>query len=50
MQWMLDEETAWDTKGPAFLVKIRGGLDPEGRLVAYQYNARSCDYNHVGYN
>ncbi len=50
MQWMRDEETAWDTKGPAFLVKVRGALDAEGRLVAYEYNARSCDYNHLGYN
>jgi CO/xanthine dehydrogenase Mo-binding subunit len=50
IQWMRDEETAWDTKGPAFLVKMRGALDAEGRLVAYDYNARSCDYNHVGYN
>jgi nicotinate dehydrogenase subunit B len=50
IQWMRDEETAWDTKGPAFLVKVRGALDAEGRLVAYDYNARSCDYNHVGYN
>jgi CO/xanthine dehydrogenase Mo-binding subunit len=50
MQWMRHEETAWDTKSPAFLVKVRGALDAEGRLVAYDYNARSCDYNHVGYN
>jgi nicotinate dehydrogenase subunit B len=50
MQWMRDEETAWDTKGPAFLVKVRGALDAAGRLVAYDYNGRSCDYNHVGYN
>jgi nicotinate dehydrogenase subunit B len=50
MQWMREEETAWDTKGPAFLVKVRGALDSEGRLVAYDYNARACDYNHVGYN
>ena len=50
MQWMRNEETAWDTKGPAFLVKVRGGLDSEGRVVAYDYNARSCDHNHVGYN
>jgi CO/xanthine dehydrogenase Mo-binding subunit len=50
VQWMRDEETAWDTKGPAFVVKMRGGLDAEGRLVAYDYHARSCDYNHVGYN
>src|SRR5438270_611927 len=50
MQWMRDEETAWDTKSPAFLVRVRGALDTGGRLVAYDYNARSCDYNHVGYN
>ncbi len=50
IQWMRDEETAWDTKGPAFLVKARGGLDAEGRLVAYEYTARACDQNHLGYN
>lgn len=50
IQWMRNEETAWDTKGPAFLVKMRGGLDAAGNLVAYEYNAKSCDYNHVGYN
>jgi CO/xanthine dehydrogenase Mo-binding subunit len=50
MQWMRDEETAWDTKGPAFLVKTRGALDAQGNLIAYDYNARACDYNHSGYN
>jgi CO/xanthine dehydrogenase Mo-binding subunit len=50
MQWMREEETAWDTKSPAFLVKMRGALDAQGRLISYEYNARSCDYNHVGYN
>ena len=30
MQWMRDEETAWDTKSPAFLVKMRGALDATG--------------------
>jgi CO/xanthine dehydrogenase Mo-binding subunit len=50
IQWMRDEETAWDTKSPAFLIKVRGALDAQGRLVGYEYNARSCDYNHVGYN
>jgi CO/xanthine dehydrogenase Mo-binding subunit len=33
MQWMRDEETAWDTKGPAFLVKMRGALDREGNRL-----------------
>jgi CO/xanthine dehydrogenase Mo-binding subunit len=50
MQWMRHEETAWDTKGPAFLMKVRGALDGSGRLVGYGYTARSCDHNHVGYN
>lgn len=50
MQWMRDEETAWDTKSPAFLVKTRGALDAQGNLLAYAYEARSCDYNHIGYN
>ncbi len=50
IQWMRNEETAWDTKAPAFAVKIRGGLDSAGNLVALDYDARSADFNHVGYN
>jgi CO/xanthine dehydrogenase Mo-binding subunit len=50
MQWMRDEETAWDTKGPAYALKMRGGLDAHGNLVAYDYEGRALDYNHVGYN
>lgn len=50
VQWMREEETAWDTKSPAFLVKMRGALDAHGGLVGYDYHARSCDHNHVGYN
>ena len=50
VQWMRQEETAWDTKGPAFTFKLRGGLDGEGNLVAFDYDARAADYNHVGYN
>ena len=50
VQWMRHEETAWDTKGPAFVVKMRGAMDAGGRLMGYEYKARSCDHNHVGYN
>jgi CO/xanthine dehydrogenase Mo-binding subunit len=50
VQWMRHEETAWDTKGPAFAVKVRGGLDAQGNLVAFDYDARSADFNHLGYN
>jgi nicotinate dehydrogenase subunit B len=50
VQWMREEETAWDTKAPAFAVRIRGGLDAAGNLIALDYNARAADYNHTGYN
>jgi CO/xanthine dehydrogenase Mo-binding subunit len=50
VQWMRDEETAWDTKGPAYAIDMRGGLDARGNLVALEYVARAADYNHVGYN
>jgi nicotinate dehydrogenase subunit B len=50
VQWMRDEETAWDTKGPAYAVKMRGSLDAQGNILALDYEARAADYNHVGYN
>ena len=50
LQWMRDEETAWDTKGPAYTFSLRGGLDAEGNLLAVDYDARAADYNHLGYN
>lgn len=50
VQWMRDEETAWDTKGPAYAFKLRGALDSERRLTALDYNAIALAHNHVGYN
>jgi nicotinate dehydrogenase subunit B len=50
VQWMRNEETAWDTKGPAFVVKVRGGLDAQGNLIAFDYDARAADFGHLGYN
>ena len=50
MQWMRQEETAWDTKGPAYACTMRGALDAQGNLVALHYDARAADHNHVGYN
>ncbi len=50
VQWMRHEETAWDTKGPAFAFTLRGGLDGAGNLVALDYRARVADYAHIGYN
>ncbi len=50
LQWMRHEETAWDTKGPAYTFKLRGGLDSHGNLIALDYHARAADHNHIGYN
>src|SRR5579862_10028215 len=50
VQWMRSEETAWDTKAPAFAVKVKGAFDAAGNLIALDYDARAADYNHVGYN
>jgi CO/xanthine dehydrogenase Mo-binding subunit len=50
VQWMRHEETAWDTKAPAFACTLRGALDAQGNLVGYDYVARAADYNHLGYN
>ncbi len=50
MQWTRQEETAWDSKGPAFTFKMRGGLDARNNLVAFDYLAQAADYNHIGYN
>ena len=50
VQWMRQEETAWDTKGPAYAFKMRGGLDAAGNVVALHYDACAADHNHLGYN
>ena len=50
VQWMRDEETAWDTKGPPYVFKLRGGLDDQGKVVALEYDACAVDHNHLGYN
>ena len=50
VQWMRDEETAWDTKGPAYAVTLRGALDAQGNVLGIDYEARAADHNHLGYN
>jgi CO/xanthine dehydrogenase Mo-binding subunit len=50
VQWSRQEETAWDTKGPAFAFNLRGGLDAQGNLIGLDWEARAADHNHLGYN
>src|SRR5256885_6205984 len=35
VQWMREDETGWDPKGPQQLIDVHGGLDAAGRIVAW---------------
>jgi CO/xanthine dehydrogenase Mo-binding subunit len=50
IQWMRDEETGWDTKGPAYAMNMRGAFDAQGNLSAVEYDGRAAVYHHLGYN
>ena len=41
VQWMRHEETAWDTKGPAYAFKLKGALNAQGKLTALEYDSRA---------
>jgi nicotinate dehydrogenase subunit B len=36
VQWSREDELGWDPKGPAQLLQIRGGLDAQGRIAAWE--------------
>src|SRR5207302_9591924 len=35
VQWMREDEHGWDPKGPPQVLELRGGLDGQGRIVAW---------------
>ena len=37
VQWMRQDEFAFEPKGPAMVTDLRGGLDDEGNIVAWDY-------------
>jgi CO/xanthine dehydrogenase Mo-binding subunit len=39
LQWMREDEHAWDPKGPAQLLELRGGIDAAGKIVAWESKA-----------
>lgn len=45
VQWMRDEGIAWDPKGPPHLTMMRAGIDPSGKVIAWDYNARMLSGN-----
>jgi nicotinate dehydrogenase subunit B len=36
VQWMRQDEHGWDPKGPAQLLDVRGGIDANGNIVAWE--------------
>ncbi len=37
VQWMRHDEHAWEPKGPAMVMDVRGGLDARGSVLAWDY-------------
>lgn len=38
VQWMRQDEHAWEPKGPAMVMDLKGGLDAQGTVIAWDYN------------
>ena len=44
VQWMREDEHAWEPKGPPQLISIRSGLDARGNVIAWEYNERTLPW------
>jgi nicotinate dehydrogenase subunit B len=40
LQYMREQGTGWDPKGPASIHKARAALDAQGKVVAYEFNSK----------
>ena len=45
VQWMREDEHAWDPKGPAQLTTIRAGVDAQGKVTAWDFMDRSLPWS-----
>jgi nicotinate dehydrogenase subunit B len=45
VQWMREDEHAWDPKGPAQLTTIRAGVDAQGQVIAWDFMDRSFPWS-----
>ncbi len=41
VQWSRAEEFLWEPKSPAMVIELRGGLDEQGNVVAWEYHVWS---------
>lgn len=44
VQWMREDEHAWEPKGPPQLITIRSGLDALGKITAWDYVERTLPW------
>jgi nicotinate dehydrogenase subunit B len=44
VQWMREDEHAWDPKGPAQYSTVRAGVDAQGNVIAWDYMDRSLPW------
>ncbi len=47
LQWMRNEGIAWDPKAPPSVIRLRGGFDDAGHVIAYDWDNRSLDHQDV---
>jgi CO/xanthine dehydrogenase Mo-binding subunit len=45
VQWMRQDEFAWEPKGPQMVSKLRGGLDENGNIIAWSYDVWTPSHN-----
>ena len=45
LQWMRDDEFAWEPYGPAMAMQVKAALDPEGRIYTWQYELWSNSHS-----
>ncbi|MDQ2652764.1 MAG: molybdopterin-dependent oxidoreductase [Chloroflexota bacterium] len=45
VQWMRADEFAWEPKGPPMTMDLRGGLDDEGNILAWDYEVWTPTHN-----
>ena len=45
VQWMREDEHAWDPKGPAQMQTVRAGVDAQGNIIAWDFMDRSFPWS-----
>lgn len=50
VQYMREQGTAWDPKGPAMVERARAALDAQGNVIAYDFTAKGFSRIHISTN